>query len=99
MGYMINHATQESVQRAAVGHAFEAALAAEFRAELAVQKRPASDFAVALGITAHTAGRKLAGASSFSTLEMAVGAQWLGIAPDAFVRRVEQRLQARVVAS
>ncbi len=80
------------------GQAFGIALAAEFRAELAVQKRTATEFALVLGITAHTAGRKLAGGSVLNAIEIAVGAQWLGFTPDVMVRRAELRLESSASA-
>lgn len=74
------------------GEAVGLAIAAEVRAELAVQRRTANDLALALGVTAHTIGRRLAGASPFNVIEMALAAQWLGMTPDALVRRAEERM-------
>jgi hypothetical protein len=68
------------------------AIAAEVRAELAVQRRTAHDLALALGVTAHTIGRRLSGASPFNVIEMALAAHWLGMTPDVLVRRAEERL-------
>lgn len=73
------------------GAEFDRALAAELRAELAVQRRTASDMAGVLGIAPHTIGRRLAGKSSFSVIEMATAAEWLGMTPEVLARRAERR--------
>lgn len=70
---------------------FDRALVVEVRAELAVQRRTASELATVLGIAPHTVGRRLAGKTSFSVIEMAVTAEWLGMSPDTLARRAERR--------
>lgn len=63
-------------------------LAGEMRAELARQKRTASDLAAALGITPHTVGRRLNGDVPFNMIELATACRWLGIDLSEFVGRV-----------
>lgn len=83
------------------GEAVSQALAAEVRSELAVQRRTANDLAAALGITPHTAGRRLAALTPFSVIELARAAEWLGVAADVLIRRAEVRAasQRQAVAS
>lgn len=78
------------------GSEISKALADEVRAEIAVQRRTANDLASVLGVGAHTVGRRLAGVSPFTVVEMATAAEWLGLSPDALVRRAERRA-ARVI--
>lgn len=63
----------------------------ELRAEMARQRRTAADLANALGITAHTAGRKLNGESTFSLIELARAAGWLGVTVSTLTDRAERR--------
>lgn len=72
-------------------------LAAEVRAEMARQKRTASELAGVIGVTAHTAGRRLNGSTPFNVIELGQLAQWLGIGPDVLIRRAEDT--AKAVAS
>jgi transcriptional regulator with XRE-family HTH domain len=64
---------------AAVGETAAQRLAGEVRAEMARQKRTAGEMAQALGITAHTAGRRLSGAVPFNVTELDAVARWLGV--------------------
>ncbi|MDI9889928.1 helix-turn-helix domain-containing protein [Microbacterium sp. IEGM 1404] len=72
-------------------------LAAEVRAEMARQRRTAKEMAEVVGITAHTAGRRLSGAVPFNVVELGEVARWLGIRVDVLMERAEER--ARAVAS
>lgn len=54
-------------------------IAAEVRAELARQRKTAGDLAAALGITPHTAGRRLTGEVPFNVLEIEQIAAWLEV--------------------
>lgn len=67
------------------------ALAAEVRAEMAAQNRTAAGLAEALGVTAHTAGRRLSGATPFDVVELALVAMWLGTEPEALLRKASER--------
>lgn len=64
-------------------------VAAEIRAELARQKRTAREMAVVLGISEHTAGRRLSGDAPFNMIELAAACRWLGISLSDLVRRAE----------
>lgn len=64
---------------------------------MARQKRTAAELAAVVGISAHTAGRRLNGSSPFNVAELGELARWLGIGPDVLVRRAE--LSAEAVAS
>lgn len=70
------------------------ALAAEVRAEMAAQNRTTGALAEALGITAHTAGRRLSGATPFDVVELALVAMWLGTEPESLLRRANEREQS-----
>lgn len=72
------------------------AVADEMRAEMARQRKTAVEFAAALGITPHTAGRRLNGESPFSIVELARGASWLGLTVGELISRAER---AEAVAS
>lgn len=65
---------------AAAGRQAADRVAGEVRAELARQRKSASDLAAALGITPHTAGRRLSGETPFDVVELARVATWLGVA-------------------
>ncbi|MDQ1111205.1 transcriptional regulator with XRE-family HTH domain [Microbacterium testaceum] len=82
---------------AAVGLAAAQRLAGEVRAEMARQKRTAGEMARVLGITAHTAGRRLSGAVAFSVTELMAVAMWLGMDAKELLRRAEE--PAHAVAS
>ncbi|MCC4906927.1 helix-turn-helix transcriptional regulator [Microbacterium sp. cx-59] len=69
-------------------------LAGEMRAELARQKRTASDLAAALGITPHTVGRRLNGDVPFNMIELATACRWLGIDLTEFVGRASTGAKA-----
>lgn len=56
-------------------------VAREVRAELARQKRTAAQLAAVIGVTAHTAGRRLSGATPFNVVELGAIAEWLGVEP------------------
>ncbi|WP_425837053.1 hypothetical protein [Microbacterium sp. PA5] len=62
----------------AAKHASER-IAGEIRAELARQKRTASDMAAVIGIAPHTAGRRLNGERPFNIVELAAVCRWLGV--------------------
>ncbi|RKE60431.1 BetR domain-containing protein [Microbacterium sp. AG238] len=74
-----------------VGAVIAGLLAGEVRAEMARQKRTAGEMAGALGITPHTAGRRLNGATPFNVVELGNVAHWLGMTPDVLVQRAEER--------
>lgn len=65
-------------------------LADEVRAELARQKRTAGDAAAAIGITAHTMGRRLNGSSPFNVLELDALGRWLGVDAATLMKRAER---------
>lgn len=56
------------------------ALGAEVRAALARQRKTQADLAAALGVTPATAARRLDGTSPFDVRELAIVANWLGVA-------------------
>ena len=62
-------------------HPAAEAVASEVRAELARQQKTAGELAAALGMTPHTAGRRLRGEVPFDVIELAQIGLWLGIAP------------------
>lgn len=82
---------------ALIGSTAAERIAAEVRAEMARQRRTASELAQAVGISAHTAGRRLNGAIPFSIPEMDAVARWLGVDIITLLERTE-RLD-RAVAS
>ena len=49
------------------------------RAELARAGKTAGDMAIVIGVTPHTAGRRLRGITDFTAVELVVIAKWLGI--------------------
>lgn len=57
--------------------------AGNVRAEMARQNRTAAQLASVLGVTAHTAGRRLAGKVNFSAAEVVTIAAWLRVTPTA----------------
>lgn len=69
---MTNHPTADRV-------------ASEVRAELARQRRTAGDLATVLGMTPHTAGRRLNGEVPFDVVELVQIGLWLGIDPRRFL--------------
>lgn len=75
------------------------ALADEVRAEMARRRRTANELASVLDITPHTAGKKLNGSSSFTWVELAKTASWLGMAASSLVQRAEQSARPTAVAS
>lgn len=79
---------------AAVGETAAQRLAGEVRAEMARQKRTAGEMARAVGITAHTAGRRLSGAVPFNITELDAVARWLGIDVAALMPRTDRAVQA-----
>ncbi len=64
---------------AADGRAAAQRVAGEVRAEMARQKKTTAALAQALGIGAHTAGRRVSGEIPFDVLELAVVAHWLSV--------------------
>jgi hypothetical protein len=81
MSHMTNHAgaAEATAQR----------IADDVRAELARQKKTAGEMASVLGITAHTAGRRLNGDVPFNVVEIAIIARWLGLSVIELMRRAE----------
>jgi len=77
---------------AAVGDAAAQHFADEVRAELARQKKTATDMAVALDITQHTAGRRLNGEVPFNVVESIRLERWLGLGAGEMSRRAERAL-------
>ncbi|MGR9839052.1 helix-turn-helix domain-containing protein, partial [Escherichia coli] len=69
-------------------------LAGEVRAELARQKRTAGEMAQVLGITAHTAGRRLSGAVPFNVTELDAVARWLGVDVASLVQETPRTTRA-----
>ncbi len=64
-------------------------IAGDLRAEMARQKRTGGELAVVLGISAHTAGRRLNGDVPFDVIELAAACKWLGISMVDVVRRAQ----------
>lgn len=71
-----------------------ARVADEVRAELARQRRTAGELAAALGITAHTVGRRLNGETPFNLIELAQTAQFLGITTATLMERAHRAERA-----
>ena len=65
-------------------------VAGEVRAELARQKRTANELAAVLGISAHTAGRRLSGDVPFNVIELAALCQWLNVDLADLIGRVQR---------
>lgn len=59
--------------------------ASEVRAELAKQRRTATELAAVLGITPQTVGRRLSGETPFDVIELVSAAEWLGVDPRQFI--------------
>jgi len=74
-------------------------IAAEVRAEMARQKRTGGELAEVLGITAHTAGRRLNGSIPFNVVEFDTTARWLGVDSAELMKRAERADVAEAVAS
>lgn len=72
------------------GEAVSLRFADEVRAELARRKRTAGAMATALGMTAHTAGRRLSGDVPFNVIEVANLERWLGLEAGELIRRAEE---------
>lgn len=51
----------------------------EVRAELARQRRTATELALAIGTTQQTIGRRLNGATPFNAIEMVLASRFLGV--------------------
>lgn len=77
---------------AAVGEAAARHFADEVRAELARQKKTATDMAAALKIKPHTAGRRLNGEVPFNVIEVFHLERWLGLTAGELTRRTERAL-------
>lgn len=69
-------------------------VADEVRAELARQRKTATELAVVLGITQHTAGRRLNGGTPFNIIELFAVASWLGLTVAEIARRAEHATRA-----
>jgi transcriptional regulator with XRE-family HTH domain len=69
-------------------------VADEVRAELARQRKTASELASVLGITQHTAGRRLNGGTPFNLVELFSVASWLGLTVEEIARRAEHAASA-----
>ena len=69
---MTNHPTADRV-------------ASEVRAELARQRKTAGELAAVLGMTPHTAGRRLNGEVPFDVVELVAIGLWLDIEPGRFL--------------
>lgn len=54
-------------------------IADEVRAEMARQRKTAADLSQVIGVTQHTAGRRLNGAIPFDVAELYSVSEWLGI--------------------
>jgi transcriptional regulator with XRE-family HTH domain len=65
-------------------------VAGQVRAELARQGHSIADLADCLGVTPHTAGRRLSGRTDFTAVELVQIAGWLGVHPAEFLP-AEQR--------
>lgn len=75
------------------GEAAAVSVADEVRAELARQRKTATELAAVLGITQHTAGRRLNGGTPFNLIELFAVASWLGLTVTEITRRAEQATQ------
>lgn len=64
---------------AAAGREAGQRVAGEVRAELARQRKTAADLSAALGVTPHTAGRRISGEVPFDVIELTQVSIWLGI--------------------
>lgn len=69
-------------------------LAGEMRAELARQKRTATEAAATLGVTPATIGRRLSGETPFNVIEIASLCRWLGVEPAVLMKRAEANAEA-----
>ena len=78
------HATDEAVDQQTAQR-----VAGEVRAEMARQKRTARELAAVVGISEHTAGRRLNGETPFNIVELAAACRWLGISIAGVLRRAE----------
>lgn len=61
---------------------------------MARQRKTATGLALVLGITQHTVGRRLNGATPFNSIELMMTASWLGLTLSEIVRRAEADLAA-----
>ena len=71
-----------------------AAVADEIRVEMARQRRSNHDLAVKLGVTDHTAGRRINGDIPFNTIDLAIVAEWLEVELGERVARAKGNAQA-----
>ena len=60
-------------------HTDPTGVAAEVRGAMAKQKKTAGELAQVIGVTPHTAGRRLNGAVPFKVIELMAIATWLGV--------------------
>lgn len=68
-------------------------VADEVRAEMARQRKTAGDLANVIGVTQHTAGRRLNGTIPFDVYELSQVAMWLGVtAADLIARGIGERV-------
>jgi hypothetical protein len=56
-------------------------VASEVRAEMARQRKTATELADVIGVTQHTAGRRLSGAVPFTLVDLVLIGEWLDIDP------------------
>lgn len=74
------------------------ALADEIRVEMARQRRTATELAPVIGVSAHTAGRRLNGAAGFNVFELFLAAAWLGTTADVLIARAYTAAQKEPAA-
>lgn len=72
-------------RQALAAEAVQRMIADEVRAEMARERKTASELAQVLGVTQHTIGRRINGASPFNVYELAQVAECLGTTTDALV--------------
>lgn len=78
---MTNHAT--------AGREVAARVAGQIRAEMARQRRTIADLAGCLGVSPHTAGRRLSGRTDFTAVDLVLVADWLNVSVgDLLAKRV-----------
>jgi hypothetical protein len=70
-------------------HSTAGRVASEVRAELARQRKTATDMAAVLYMTGHTAGRRLNGDVPFDVVELVALGAWLGVDPSKFLGDTE----------
>lgn len=68
---MTNHAS--------AGREVAARVAGQIRAEMARQRCTTADLAACLGVSPHTAGRRLSGRTDFTAVDLVLIADWLSV--------------------